>query len=130
MIVAPIAAFAVVASVLWELPHGDRITREKYERIQADTTIGLAGVEAILGPADDYRTGPTHPESTVYNFFSGPQSGFVVKTWYGDTATIELHFFGDRIVGMFYTPTRRVHQSPLQNVVWRAERLWRKWFPE
>jgi hypothetical protein len=25
---------------------------------------------------------------------------------------------------------RRAHQPPLENLIWRAKRQWRKWFPE
>jgi hypothetical protein len=51
---AGLAVIAVGVFVLW--PHEDRITQENFDRIRRD--MSRAKVEAMVGPAGDYSTGP------------------------------------------------------------------------
>jgi hypothetical protein len=122
-------------------PRSDRITRENWERINAD--MSRAELEAILGPPGDYTTGPTelvgnvgHVEGTGY---SGPSRGIVTTAlaeadlerwiWYGDAGEICVDRWSGGCMKTFH-PERRVDQGPLDNLLWRIQRQWRKWFPE
>jgi hypothetical protein len=49
-----LVVITVVAFVLW--PQEDRITQENFDRIRRD--MSRAEVEAMVGPAGDYSTGP------------------------------------------------------------------------
>src|SRR5579871_904457 len=105
-------------------------------------------VEAVLGPPGDYRRGPT----TIHGFAGGGWQawdangrpvavgaglGFGLRgtpstTWQSDTAVIRVMFdaSGRATNAELDTNLIRVEQSPLDNLRWRAERQWRKWFPE
>jgi hypothetical protein len=50
--------------------------------------------------------------------------------WSTDTGTVLVRFEpsgGARQVG--YVIHARQQQSPLENLLWRAKRQWRRWFP-
>ncbi len=119
-------------------PTPDRITRENYERIHHCTT--RTEVEAILGLPGDYQTGPTgYPEG------HGTGGGFALESgssdrveatattsvWKGDTLDIWVDFGASgKVTGGFYSTRTRVDEGPLGNLLWRAKRQWRRWFPE
>jgi hypothetical protein len=133
-LIAVVAGLALLvgagAFVLW--PRPDRITRENLGRIRDG--MSLAEVEAILGPPGDHRTKPT----TYHRHFLEPprhadtmasEPDVDVKKWQGDTGDIEIVFSNGETSAAFYA-TDPVNQGPLDNLAWRAKRLWRRWFPE
>jgi hypothetical protein len=122
--------FAAAAFALW--PRTDRITRENFGRIQKD--MSLAEVKALLGSPGDYRTRPTtyqehflEPPRLAYRMAGHPDVD--IKKWEGDTGDIEVAFRDGETTAAFYA-TEPVNQGPLDNFLWRAKRLWRRWFPE
>jgi hypothetical protein len=141
--VVGLAVLVVVgAFVLWpQTDQGDRITRENYNYIK----IGMsrAEVEAILGPAGDYATGSLRFAGPTLRVFSGEPSppseyvlsvrdaeGYDIVRWRNDTGILTVYF--DRTGQVFtkgFFHVERVEQGPLDNLLWRAKRLWRRWFP-
>jgi hypothetical protein len=121
---------AVGAFALW--PRKDRITRENFDRIQ--NGMSLAEVEAILGPPGDHRTRPTTYEP---HFLEPPrladrvasQPAVDIKKWQGDAGDVEVVFSNGKRSAAFYA-TDPVNQGPLDNLLWRAKRLWRRLFRE
>jgi hypothetical protein len=55
-----------------------------------------------------------------------------IKTgaWQGDEGHLSVTFIGDVVAGTSFTRTIRVEQNHLANLLWRAERQWRRWIPE
>jgi hypothetical protein len=130
-----LAGLAVVVAagvvVLWPRP-ASRITRENFDRI----CEGMSGPEvaAILGPPGDYRTAPTQFEvEESYRAFDEGEanSGYArCDKWTDDTACIEVEYgrLGSTASALFCV-RRRDAQGPLENLVWRASRQWRRCFP-
>jgi hypothetical protein len=118
---------ALAAFILGGATGGGCINAKNFERINGRKS--RQDVEAILGPPGDYRSGPIDPEHTVYGFYFGI-SPSEVALWYSDTGIVEIHFFGTHIGRKYYTPTQQVPQPPLENLIWRANRQWHRWFPE
>lgn len=120
------AAFA-----LW--PRPSRVTRENFSRISTGMT--LPEIEAILGgPPGDYRTVPTtaprgwHGREGIH--VSGEFCIAVTHVWHGDSGEIEVDFDPSGKVCTASFETRiRDDRGPLGWLLWRAERLWRRWFP-
>jgi hypothetical protein len=153
--VAGLAALAGAAALaLW--PRADRVTRANFDRIRVG--MSRAEVEAILGPPGDYRTGRTKEESdpldppcfdideTAFNadayYGLGPDGIWDQAFWFGNEAYIIVVFKSGvvsesrdpRRVGIggskSFVRTVKLEQGPLENLLWRAKRQWRKWFPE
>jgi hypothetical protein len=148
-----LAGLAVVAAagavVLW--PRPERITRENFDRIRDGIT--RADVEAILGPPGDYRTGHGEMdygtgENTDWTPDSGPD--FAPRTnwsrlrgvrgqssedpslragWIGDSFAILIVVDKSGQVTHKSLSPRRTTQGPLDNLLWRVKRQWRRWFP-
>jgi hypothetical protein len=124
----------VISAVLPGLrPH--RVTQENFDRIRKGMTP--AEVQAILGPPDDYTTGPVKQPPP-------PQTGFAEgewsykdgaerptsDTWRSDAASIWVVYDGSgALVYRSYIPMERIPQSAVDNLLWRARRQWPKWFP-
>ena len=123
-------------------PRPDRITRENFDRVT--TGMSRSEVEAILGPPGDYRSGPTVPalstlqkpaylrivlwgEDDGWSFF---RDGSEQRMWSLDTEDWHVFFSPSGVTGVIATPTQREPQNTLENLLWRAKRQWRKWFPE
>jgi hypothetical protein len=117
---------AGAAFVLW--PRPSRITRVNFEWVRVGTSRAKA--EVLLGPPGDYTTGPVVPNGypTVWWGPSDERAG-KPQEWRSDNATITVSY--DRHTGQIsaFTPMTRLPQSPFDNLLWRAKRLWRKWFP-
>jgi hypothetical protein len=130
--------------VLWPTSP-NRITQENCDRIAKG--IRLAEVEAILGPAGDYRTGlgesafeggcwiddvdGSWPAWSVLP--SGSETGEMRKcaTWVNDTGIIGIDFdCSDAVLARSFYTRRKVEQSTLDNLLWRLKRQWHRWFPE
>jgi hypothetical protein len=139
-----LAGLAVVVAagtvVFW--PRPDRITRENYARVHEGMT--QADVEAILGPPGDSRTGPTlfgspterHdlvPLSRILSEWPEPVDpcSYLHCIWASDSVQIEVGFHTK--MGAYRAtcrPLRSGNQSVFDNLLWRAKRQWRRWFPE
>jgi hypothetical protein len=124
--VAVVLLIAAGAFVAWPPP--PRVTRENFDRLQEGMTPAEA--KAILGPPGDYTTGPCfeHP------FGPGGHSGDLTLPYHllWTTDTLYVHVcYGDagKVAGLAWGIPHRQEQSPLENLVWRAKRQWRKWFP-
>jgi hypothetical protein len=82
-----------------------------------------AEVEGILGPPGDYATGKV---TVKYETMKGPSN----DVWAGDTLVIYIHFDGSVASTVQCTPAGKYNQSPLDKLLWRLRRPFRKWFPE
>jgi hypothetical protein len=125
----PLAGLALVAAgtfVLW--PRTDRITRKNFDRIEKG--MSRVQVESILGPPGDYRTGPGAID-WIPEF--GPVTGNTIwgegRCWWADTLLIVVAFDESGSAYRYWCfDEKRSQQSPLENFLWRAKRLWRRWF--
>jgi hypothetical protein len=104
-------------------PRPDRATEENFDRLQPG--MSRAEVEAILGPPGDYRSGETTTRSKVI-WFRGD------LLWETDDVLIIVGF--DESGEMWTRDIWDVHlvkpKVSIDNLLWRAKRQWRKWFPE
>jgi hypothetical protein len=128
---------AVGVFVLW--PRPNRITRENFDRIKEG--LNSTEVEAILGPPGDYTTGPLqHVPWHGLSIFSGeppPIDDYVLSSrwydgdevvqWRSDNAIFYVYFGSSgRVHTKCLSYVGRIDQSPLDNLLWRAKRLWRR----
>ena len=139
--------------VMW--PRADSITQENFDRI----LVGMspAEVEAIFGgPPGDYRSVWTDWPSNANEpdeFNCGcanwrawsvsvrgyehegllgdtdPSTAPVTGLWFGNDGCIRVHFSPAVVDDMDFLPTVRRERGPVDNLLWRAKRQWRKWFP-
>ncbi len=88
----------------------------------------LGEVEAILGPPGDYQIGP----STLDLTFSDPTTQAHRRrdnpavVW--ASALIEFDNSG-RVSEWSFIATEKASPSAGRDTLWRAKRLWRRWFP-
>jgi hypothetical protein len=139
--------FAVVVATLVVvscLAQPSRVTKDNVDRIKYFMT--RAEIEAILGPPGEYTTGPvsiTHENwagptaglltqvfDSPQDQFGGPRGeivGLVEEDWCGDTITLVVQFNRDsRACMLTVHRTDKVPQTSLENLLWRAKRLWRR----
>ncbi len=112
----------IAAFLLWPSP--SRVTRENFDRIRE--RMSRAEVEAILGPPGVYANGPMFlPALKQWALF------FTVSEWYTDDAWVTIAFddSGGVVVTRFVGPMSRMEQSPLDNLLWRAQRHGSRWLP-
>jgi hypothetical protein len=126
LLAAKVAGLAVLVAVgafaLW--PRADRITRENFDRIQ--NGMSQAEVEAVLGPPGDYRSGPTYPDIAPQ-----PKKGSPPIWWKANGAQIWVFFDpSGHVDDTFQHFTHPPEPNTLGNLIWRAKRQWRRWFPE
>jgi hypothetical protein len=136
------------AFVLW--PRPGRITQQNADSIREG--ISRHEVEAILGPPGDYRTVrtvdpnllrlSTYPPTPamlaeaadarehLFVLRSDYGPGLERLTWLGDDGDIFVWFSPEGVWSHGMTSSEKIVQSPLDNLLWRAKRQWRKWFPE
>jgi hypothetical protein len=100
-----------------------------------------AEVELILGPPGNYQSGPTESDPSLDQALCAARNSFgrgedfesatTLIRWSSDTLFIFVAL-GPNGTVVAATPmvTKRVHQGPLDNLLWRAKRHWRRWFPE
>jgi hypothetical protein len=132
--IASLALAGAGALMLWMRP--PEITQEKVERIHEGMT--RVDVVSLLGPAGDYSTGPllVRGPSGLPNFdlqhwmyASAPDYGSEA-VWVADIGVVVIRFDDDqRVISCWFYPLDRVEQNLLENLLWRAKRQWRKWFP-
>jgi hypothetical protein len=143
-----LAALAVLVAagvvVLW--PRADRITEENCGRIHEGMTP--TEVEAILGPPGDYRSGPTKhplmhatqtekgqtmPISFLYlDEIEAPKiQGETTQKWLSDHGDVHVYYDSTGFVrGRTFWSAQPKPQGLLDNLLWRAQRQWHRWFPE
>jgi hypothetical protein len=131
-----LAVVAVGAFVLW--PRKDRITRENYERIREG--MSRVEVEAILGPPGDFTTQPVAEVDRAgpsLLLISDARTWPMVDKrawveWQTDTGTVGIQFTSSEhvLVPIFWEMQSISGHDPLDILLWRAKRQWRKWFPE
>jgi hypothetical protein len=111
-----------IAALLVAWPQPDRVTQENFDRISDG--MGRAEVEAILGPPGDYTTGPSQCLPAFKQLGLPP----VVLDWFADTAWVSIGFddSGGVVLKRYY-PLKRAEQGPLDSLLWRAKRQWRRW---
>jgi hypothetical protein len=128
-----VGLLALVAAGAFVLrPQPERITRENGARIRLGMNINQ--VRGILGPPGDHSTGPViadgSPKAALgFRRFSSNSSNRS-DVWVSDSAQVRVKWDDDTSFLVVYTPMTRVPQPFLDNLLWRAKRQWRKWFPE
>jgi hypothetical protein len=141
--VGGLAALCIIAAiVLW--PRSSRFTEENVNRIQPG--MNRSEIETIIGPPIDDSTGPLldfpeadcfvgqqpicqvdRPEEWVHLDMGSPNSKNAI--WCDDKLVCVVTFDGDgRVCVKSVRHTRRAPQGTLDNLLWRAKRLWRHWF--
>jgi hypothetical protein len=94
-------------------------------------------VEAILEPEGAYRTVPTE---VAYHASWWPNGRLVLEDddliwgtpdglWEGDAGNILVIYRQERVTNVAFVRTRKLDESYLRNLRWRAERLWRRICP-
>jgi len=108
-----------------------RVTRENCRRIRSGMT--RAEVEAILGPAGDYRTGETeHDASEPLDLqdFGEDNPSVRIELWQGDAGAMIVGFDASgRAANGWFSANRRSDDA-IRNFRWRLKRQWHRWFPE
>jgi hypothetical protein len=141
LVLAGLAAAVCVAGavVVWPLVHP--ITQVNSYRIRE--RMALAEVEAILGPPGDYCTGPLrtdwNPNWTVPDDMAAePYKRWATNIkdvyyrgcWCRDTRVVCLFLNSNSMVYWVQDSCiARVNQSPVDNLLWRINRPWHRWFP-
>jgi hypothetical protein len=118
-------AVMVAAGAVVGWPRANRVTWENYDRIREGMT--RAEVEAILGPPGDYRTGPT---IALNGSVIAPYGSRHQGDWVGNEGFIGVVFDSGVVEHKYFYRTVKREQSPLGNLLWRAERQWHRWFLE
>jgi hypothetical protein len=148
IVVAGVAVLAIGATLVTVLT-GARITRANLDRI--DEGMARAEVERILGgPPGDYRIvhtkdEPGHcfggdldslascidgsPGDEKY-FKIGPDGSWNQGLWFGDEGVIQISFRSGIVASKEFIRTVQREQGALENLRWRVERQWHRWFPE
>ncbi len=133
LVMAGLAVLLVIpVFVLWCQP--DRVTDETFGRIKVGMSRGE--VRAILGPPDDYRTveteadiwGPTVGDWSSAFFIGG--DGALTEDWEFNAGDIRVKYTEAGVVrAAMYFYAVELDSGLLDNLLWRAKRLWRRWFP-
>jgi hypothetical protein len=122
--------------MLLSSPCPPAIPQDILDRINAG--MNRSDIEDIIGsPPGDYRSGPVVeiPRATYGIDWEDEVRGMVdvsslpTYEWETDRAKLELTFLkSGRVATGSLTEVRRKHIGPLDMLVWRIERLWRRWF--
>jgi hypothetical protein len=121
---AAVTLVGVGVFALW--PEQNRITLENFDRIRKG--MSMADVEGILGPPGDYSNGPVNYDGSAMVYFV-PAEGTSVVHWTGDAGFGRVYFDSSgKVDDQVFEPGRREKQSPIDNLLWRAKRQWRRWF--
>jgi hypothetical protein len=131
----PGLAVVVAAGVVVLWPRQDRITQKNFALIHVGMT--RADVEAILGPPGDYTTGPltvggglTISPWRVNATRLYPKENGSPYDWLTDTGWYTVTFDdSDKVEGRDFESGTKAKQGTVDNLLWRVERQWRRWFP-
>ncbi len=129
------------ASVLALWPRPAVVTPENFARIRVGMT--LSEVETILGAPGDYTTGPVKTKLASHTCevlvaqprnmtrsHPGPEFSSCYL-WHGDGGRIAVRFDSSgKAVIKDYWLCDLDPQHPLENLLWRAKRRWRRCFTE
>jgi hypothetical protein len=131
MIGAVILMALVGVTAIALMPRVSRVTEENYDRIGGH--MSRAEVYAILGPPGDYSTGPqSHHKGTGDWWTERIEQEYLTNqdVWDADGLSFTVYYdsSGSTVGKLIVRPTR-IPQGPLDNILWRAKRQWRKWFP-
>jgi len=124
---------AAGVAVLW--PRQDRITQENFALIHVG--MSRANVVAILGPPGDYTTGPTifgihrlSPWNVNATRLDPNELNGSPYDWLTDTGWYTVTFDdSDKVEGRGFESGTKAKQGTVDNLLWRVERQWRRWFP-
>jgi hypothetical protein len=120
LVIAGVGVFAL-------LPQPDRITPENFDRILDG--MSLLEVDSVLGPSGDYTTGPI--TIVVPEWGLGVPAKNTYYEWTSDSDSILIGFdTSGEVVDKEHLLVRRLDGSLFDNLLWRAKRQWRRWFPE
>jgi hypothetical protein len=123
--------FVATSYIIWpRKSEASPITKANYGRINA--SMSLVEIEAILGPPGDYTMGPTDYGPNEYVYFDRASVGSG-PVWESDEARISVSYSYDaspHLIQKSFAQGFRVEQSSMANLYWRAQRQWRRWFPE
>jgi hypothetical protein len=115
---------------------------EHFEQIRDGMTRDE--VYAVVGPPGDYSSGPLMNMASIFACNASPRdaedflppstetvTGEIVKRveWRTDNAIASVFFRPTGEVRDKYLSTvSRIGQTPVENLLWRAKRQWRRWF--
>jgi hypothetical protein len=143
LLLAGAITVVVIAGTALSGHRQSRITRQTCGLIPKG--MSLLEVEKLVGgPPGDYRTCPSKSideNGDDWPCVMGPDSFYGWREadsdpdsrtggWQGDEGYIEVSFTRGVVEGASFVQTFKVRQSPRENLLWRARRLWRVWFPE
>jgi hypothetical protein len=127
LVVIALAEAVAIWPPLWLEPPSP-ITQKNFDRIR----IGMrrADVAAILGPDGDFKTRDCTRGDVCATISGGPIATVEMQTWDTDTARIDV-FYSRRgtVAWAMYSVNRLPETGLVDNLLWRAKRQWRRWFP-
>jgi hypothetical protein len=123
VVLAGLAILAAGAISFLSLGKPDRISRESFVLIEHG--MNQEEVEAILGKPGDYASVPMQQ---MFFTYCGPEKR-TWRTWQGDWGKIIVSFHNDTVLEKEFLDAVPEDESPLDSLLWRAKRQWRKWFP-
>jgi hypothetical protein len=137
-VVALAVLVAVAVFVLWSsrdmaagitIENADRLGhRFEDGRLQKMPRMTVADAEAILGaPPGDYRTGRSL-EMDVEIIADGGLPDVIY--WISDSCVVLITTDPTGCVDSIGRSETKKSPDSFGNLVWRAKRLWRRWFPE
>jgi hypothetical protein len=132
-----VALVAVGTFGLW--PRPDRVTRENFGRLKP--RMIQSEVYAIFGPPGDYTTGPiveggiterTTDDTCTLVVWPIPHFPLpICEVWETDGAQMEVMYSASgELMFSYWISQDKTSQSPLEDLLWRTKRQWRKWFPK
>jgi hypothetical protein len=132
-----LALVFTLGAVLFSSPCPVQLPLDILDRIQPG--MNRSDIDDIIGsPPGDYRTGPVNEvPNTTHGIYWEDEEEWMVQglnlptyKWETDRAELKIIFLksGKAATG-YYTSVTRQQLGPLDSLVWRAKRLWRKWFP-
>lgn len=124
-----IVGVVLLAGVFTFWPRSPQVTQARFDCIRPTTNFDDA--VATLGPPGDYTTGPVERAGRVQLIVGVPTLDTSrTERWRFDEAVYSLHFRPDGgLDHAVLIPARKVYQSAVENLLWRANRQWHRWCP-
>jgi hypothetical protein len=133
-VLAGLAVLLLAAGAFVARPRSDRITKENFDRIRVG--MNRAETEAVFGgPPGDYTNGSTWTASSGFALAEVGDDGesriIPLSEWQSDTLIAWIVFDeSGKVMHKESAGNSRMGRGPLESLLWRAKRQWRKWFPE